>query len=56
MHEVTLLMILINSLHAEMHANHTFWIVPTTAILLTHYCYGAWSLGRSVLGRVDASR
>lgn len=56
MHEFTLLMILINSLHVEMHANHTFWIVPTTAILLTHYRYRTWSLGRSVLGRVDASR
>ena len=56
MQEFTLLMIVINSLHVEMHSNHTFWIVPTTAILLTHYRYRAWSLGRSVLGRVDASR
>lgn len=55
MYEFTLLMIIMNSLHVEMHANHMFWIVPTTAILLTHYRYRAWSLGRGILGRVDAS-
>jgi hypothetical protein len=56
MYEFTLLMILINSLHVEMHSNHMFWIVPTAAILLTHYRYRSWSLGRGVLGRVEPSR
>jgi hypothetical protein len=56
MYEFTLLMILINSLHVEMHSNHTYWIVPTTVIVLTHYRYRSWYLYMGALDRIDASR
>jgi hypothetical protein len=49
--EFTLLVILINSLHVEMHSNHMFWILPTSAISLTQYRYRLSSLASSALGR-----
>lgn len=50
MYEFTLMAIIINSLHIEMHSNYLVWVLPTSAVLFSRYRYRAWSLGRSVLG------
>jgi hypothetical protein len=50
MYEFTLLVILINALHIEMHSNYLVWILPTSAILFTGWRFRAASLGRGLLG------
>lgn len=50
MYEFTLLVIIINALHIEIHSNYLVWVLPTAAVLFARYRYRAWSLGRSVLG------
>jgi uncharacterized membrane protein len=55
-YEFTLLAILINALHVEMHSNYLVWVLPTSAILFSRYRYRTWSLGRSVLGCRESHR
>ena len=55
MYEFTLMAVIINSLHVEMHSNYLVWVLPTSAVLFSRYRYRAWSLGRSVLGLSDAA-